>query len=65
MHLLIGIAQLGTEQLDEAERNFKSALADAKVKKAAESYLKFIEDKKMRDAQEQAVTAATTAAAEG
>ena len=65
MELLTGIGQIGTEQLDAAERSFKAALADAKVKRAAESYLKFIEDKRMRDAQEQAVTAAAAAATEG
>ena len=65
VELLTGIGQIGTEQLDAAERSFKAALADAKVKRAAESYLKFIEDKRMRDAQEQAVTAAAAAATEG
>lgn len=65
VHLLMGIGQIGTNQLDAAESSFKSALADAKVKKAAESYLKFIEDKKMREAQEQAITAAAEPATEG
>lgn len=65
VHLLIGIGHIGTEQLDEAERNFKAALADPKVKKGAESYLKFIEDKKMRDARSRRSPPRTAAAAEG
>lgn len=44
-HLLLGIAQLGDEQLALAERSFKIAAGDAKVARAATSYLKFLEQK--------------------
>jgi tetratricopeptide (TPR) repeat protein len=63
VHLLMGISEIGTEKLDAAEAHFKAAMGDQKVGKAAESYLKFIEDKRMRDAQEQAIKEATAAAA--
>lgn len=46
-HLLLGIAQLGDEQLALAERSFKIAAGDAKVARAAMSYLKFLEQKQV------------------
>jgi tetratricopeptide (TPR) repeat protein len=44
--LLIGIAELGADRLDEAERSFRLAQADVKTRPAAESYLKHLEQKR-------------------
>jgi len=52
VQLLIGVAQLGAERYDAAEQSFRAALGDAKVRGAAESYLKFLADQRLRRAQE-------------
>ena len=46
VELLLGIAELGSNRFDAAERAFKVAEADAKTKPAAESYLKHLEQKR-------------------
>lgn len=54
VQLLLGVSQLGAEKYDAAERSFRAALADAKVRGAAESYLKFLADQRLRHAQQTA-----------
>ncbi len=46
--LLIGVAQLGAERFDDAELAFREAQADEKTRNAADSYLKFIAEQRMR-----------------
>ena len=46
--LLIGVAQLGQNNLDAAERAFTAASGDKKVHDAAASYLKFLNDQRQR-----------------
>lgn len=46
IELLIGIAELGSNRWDEAEKAFRAAQADEKSKAAAESYLKHLEQKR-------------------
>ncbi len=46
--LLIGVAQLGSERYDAAERAFRAAQSDEKVRRAAESYLKFLDQERAR-----------------
>jgi tetratricopeptide (TPR) repeat protein len=48
VQLLMGVAQLGTNRYAEAERAFRAAQDDAKVRDAAASYLKFIEERRVR-----------------
>jgi tetratricopeptide (TPR) repeat protein len=48
VQLLMGVAQLGAENLDEAEKSFRAALADESVRRAAESYLKHVEEMRAR-----------------
>jgi tetratricopeptide (TPR) repeat protein len=50
VQLLIGVALLGSDRLDEAERSFRAASGDKKVGDAAKSYLKFVEDERLRKA---------------
>ncbi len=59
VHLLIGIAQLGNEQLVEAERSFNIAVEDTKVNRAAESYLKVLHEKRVAQEPRQVVGSAT------
>jgi len=54
VHLLIGVAQLGSERFEEAERSFRVAEDDAKVRRAAESYLRFLKEQRARHEQQQA-----------
>jgi len=54
VHLLIGVAQLGNERFADAERSFRVAEDDAKVRRAAESYLKFLKEQRARHEQQQA-----------
>lgn len=65
IHLLIGIAHLGEERFAEAERAFQVATGDAKVHRAAESYLKFVADKRLAQAQAPTRTLASTSATGG
>ena len=51
VQLLIGVAQLGSNKLDDAERAFRAASTDAKVGGAARSYLKFVEEQRLRKEQ--------------
>ena len=48
VQLLIGVAQLGSERFDDAERAFRAAQSDEKVRRAAESYLKFLDEQRAR-----------------
>ncbi len=49
--LLIGVAQLGSKQLDDAERAFAAAANDAKVGDAARRYLEFVQEQRRREQQ--------------
>jgi tetratricopeptide (TPR) repeat protein len=51
VQLLVGVAQLGAERFDEAERSFRAAQSDEKVRRAAESYLKFVQEQRMKKQQ--------------
>jgi tetratricopeptide (TPR) repeat protein len=53
-HLLLGVAQLGSDRFDEAERAFRAAQSDLKVRGAAESYLEFLESQRARQVQHDA-----------
>jgi tetratricopeptide (TPR) repeat protein len=57
VQLLIGVAQLGSERLDDAERSFRAAQADDKVRRAAESYLRFVDEQRARREQQALRTA--------
>jgi tetratricopeptide (TPR) repeat protein len=48
VQLLIGLAQLGAERFDAAERAFRAARHDEKTHRAAESYLKYLEEQRAR-----------------
>jgi tetratricopeptide (TPR) repeat protein len=50
-HLLLGVAQLGSDRFEDAERAFRAAQSDDKVRGAAESYLKFLESQRARRAE--------------
>jgi tetratricopeptide (TPR) repeat protein len=64
VQLMIGVAELGTNDLDAAERSFRAAHGDAKVRNAAESYLKYLSDQRAR-LQLQQQQAAEPASAQG
>jgi tetratricopeptide (TPR) repeat protein len=51
VQLLIGVAQLGSERFDAAERAFRAAQTDEKVRRAAESYLEFLQEQRSRGRQ--------------
>lgn len=59
VQLLIGVAQLGSDRFDDAERAFLAASGDKKVHAAAESYLKFLKDERLRKEQQEAVRQAS------
>ena len=59
VHLLIGVAQLGVDRFDEAERSFRAAQADDKTRRAADSYLTFLEQERARSAQREALRTAS------
>jgi tetratricopeptide (TPR) repeat protein len=61
VQLLIGVAQMGSERFDDAQRAFQAASADKKVHDAAESYLKFLNEQRLRKEQEQMVQQAKAA----
>jgi tetratricopeptide (TPR) repeat protein len=50
--LLIGVAQLGSKQFDDAERAFAAAANDAKVGEAARRYLEFVQEQRRREQHE-------------
>jgi hypothetical protein len=52
--LLIGVAQLGVKQLDDAERAFLAAANDAKVGEAARRYLEFVQEQRRREQEQHA-----------
>jgi len=54
VQLLIGVAQLGSDRFDAAERAFRVASGDEKVRRAAESYLSFLKAQRLRHEQQQA-----------
>jgi tetratricopeptide (TPR) repeat protein len=51
VQLLIGVAQLGQKQFDDAERSFQAAASDSKVADAARSYLKHVAEQRVRSQQ--------------
>ena len=53
VQLLIGVAQLGSDRFDDAERAFRVACGDEKVRRAAESYLTFLKAQRLRHEQQQ------------
>jgi tetratricopeptide (TPR) repeat protein len=59
IQLLIGVAQLGSERFDDAERAFRAAQGDEKVRRAAESYLRFVQEQRARQQQQQALRTAS------
>lgn len=59
VNLLIGVAQLGAERLDDAERAFRAAQSDEKVRRAADSYLKYLEEQRARRDQPETVQTAS------
>jgi tetratricopeptide (TPR) repeat protein len=59
VQLLIGVAQLGSERFDDAERAFRAAQSDEKVRRAAESYLRFVQEQRLRREQQQALSTAS------
>lgn len=59
VQLLIGVAQLGSEQLDDAERSFRAAHSDERVRRAADSYLKYLEEQRALRVQPEAVQTAS------
>jgi tetratricopeptide (TPR) repeat protein len=67
VQLMMGVAQLGADRLDEAERAFAAAANDKKVHDAAQSYLKFLGEERMRREQRELLRqqAAEAATAEG
>jgi tetratricopeptide (TPR) repeat protein len=48
-HLMIGVAELGKNNYEQAERSFRAAHSDPKVRNAAESYLKYVSDQRARE----------------
>jgi tetratricopeptide (TPR) repeat protein len=58
VQLLIGVAELGAEQWSDAERAFRAAQSDEKLRRAAESYLKYLSEQRARHEQAQAPRAA-------
>jgi tetratricopeptide (TPR) repeat protein len=48
VQLLLGVAELGAEQWGEAERAFRAAQSDEKLRRAAESYLKYLDEQRAR-----------------
>jgi len=52
IHLLSGVAQLGSDRLDAAEREFRAAESDAKTRAAATSYLKYVEQQRLKKEQD-------------
>jgi tetratricopeptide (TPR) repeat protein len=61
VQLLMGVAQLGQNRYDEAERAFQLASTDKKVRDAAQSYLKFLNDQRMKLQMEEAIKAQAAA----
>jgi tetratricopeptide (TPR) repeat protein len=57
--LLIGVAQLGSERFDLAERAFRAAQGDEKLRRAAESYLKLVHEQRTRHERQAALTTAS------
>jgi tetratricopeptide (TPR) repeat protein len=59
VQLLIGVAQLGSERFDDAERAFRAAHGDEKVRRAAEIYLKLVQEQRARREQQHALQTAS------
>ena len=59
VQLMIGVAQLGSERFEEAERAFRAAQGDAKLRKAAESYLRFVDERRAVKQQQEALRTAS------
>lgn len=58
IELLIGIADLGSERFDDAERAFRVAQTDEKARPAADSYLRHLDQKRALRRLQDSVTAA-------
>lgn len=58
VELLIGVAELGAKRYDRAEASFRTALASEKMRPAAESYLKHLDQKRALDKLAESATAA-------
>jgi tetratricopeptide (TPR) repeat protein len=61
VQLLMGVAHLGEDRYDAAENSFRAASTDKKVHDAAQSYLKFLNDQRLRQQMEEAVKAQAAA----
>ncbi len=59
VQLLIGVAQLGSERFDDAERAFRAAQGDEKVRRAAETYLKSVQEQRARREEQHALRTAS------
>jgi len=59
VQLLIGVAQLGSEHFDAAEQAFRAAQGDEKVRRAAESYLRFVQEQRVRREQQETLRTAS------
>jgi hypothetical protein len=59
VHLLIGVAELGADDLDAAERAFRAAQSDAKVRRAADSYLEYLQEQRAQRVQPESVQTAS------
>jgi tetratricopeptide (TPR) repeat protein len=62
VHLLLGVAQLGADRFDDAEREFRAAQGDAKTRAAAESYLKYTAEERARQDQKKTLRLASSGA---
>jgi tetratricopeptide (TPR) repeat protein len=61
VQLLMGVAHLGEDRYDAAENSFRAASTDKKVHDAAQSYLKFLNDQRLRLQMEEAIKAQAAA----
>jgi tetratricopeptide (TPR) repeat protein len=59
VQLLIGVAQMGAERFDDAARAFEAARNDDKVRRAAESYLEYLEERRALRKQEEPLQTAS------
>ncbi len=60
VHLLLGVAQLGADHFDDAEREFRAAQGDAKTRAAAESYLRYTAEQRARQDQKKLLRVAAS-----
>lgn len=60
VQLMIGVAQLGSERFDAAEQAFRAARGDEKVRRAAESYLEYLDEQRTRRERQEVLQTAST-----